>query len=52
MALGDQPILLSGQLIPQTDVDFITQYVGEGKLSQVMLIGNGLVVPHTTCARR
>ncbi len=44
MALGDQPILLSGQLIPQTTVDFITQYVGEGKLSQVMLIGNGLVV--------
>src|SRR5208283_959064 len=45
MALGDQPILLSGQLIPQPTSDFITQYVGEGKLSQVMLIGNSLVVP-------
>ena len=45
MALGDQPILLSGQLIPQPTSDFITQYVSEGRLSQVLLIGNSLVVP-------
>jgi len=45
MTVGDQPILFSGRLVPQPTYDFIKQSVRDGKLVQVMLIGNDLVVP-------
>ncbi|MFH0885428.1 MAG: cell wall-binding repeat-containing protein, partial [Candidatus Micrarchaeota archaeon] len=45
MIAGDQPILLSGRLVPQATYDFIKQNVRDNKLSGVMLIGNDLVVP-------
>lgn len=45
MALGDQPILLSGRLVPQSTYDFIKQRVKDDELINVMLLGNDLVVP-------
>ncbi|MDD5171463.1 MAG: hypothetical protein PHF60_00310 [Candidatus ainarchaeum sp.] len=45
MAEGKQPILLTGRLVPQGTYDFIKQYVRDGKLTGVMLVGNDLVVP-------
>jgi hypothetical protein len=45
MALGDQPVLLSGKLVPQPTYDFIKASVKNGKLVQIMLIGNDLVQP-------
>jgi hypothetical protein len=45
MALGDQPILLSGTIIPQPTYDFIKQNVRNDKLVSIMLLGNNLVVP-------
>jgi hypothetical protein len=45
MAEGDQPVLLSGRLVPQPTYDFIKEKVRSGKLAQIMLIGNDLVQP-------
>lgn len=45
MAAGDQPIVLSGPIVPQPTYDFIKESVREGRLQEVMLIGNDLVVP-------
>lgn len=45
MATDKKPIILAGKLIPQPTYDLIKSKVGEGKLSQVKLIGTDLVVP-------
>jgi hypothetical protein len=45
MVTGDQPVLLTGRLVPQATYDFMKQQVRDGKLGSVMLIGNDLVVP-------
>lgn len=45
MATGGQPLILTGTLVPQPTYDFIKQKVREGRLVQVMLIGNDLVMP-------
>ncbi len=45
MTAGDQPIILTGRLVPQVTYDFIKQSVRDNKLSGVMLVGNELVVP-------
>jgi hypothetical protein len=45
MTTGDQPIILSGRLVPQVTYDFIKQNVRDNKLTGVMLVGNDLVVP-------
>jgi hypothetical protein len=45
MTAGDQPIILSGRLVPQVTYDYLKQSVRDNKLSGVMLIGNDLVVP-------
>lgn len=45
MAAGDQPILLSGRLVPQGTYDFIKTKVRSNELNSVLLIGNELVVP-------
>jgi len=45
MTAGDQPIILSGRLVPQVTYDFIKQSVRDNKLGGVMLVGNDLVVP-------
>jgi hypothetical protein len=45
IASSGQPLILTGSLVPQVTYDFIKQKVREGKLSQIMLIGNQLVVP-------
>ncbi|MBD3210101.1 hypothetical protein GF318_01850 [Candidatus Micrarchaeota archaeon] len=45
MANGKQPILMSGKLVPQATYDFVKSKVRNDELTQVMLIGNELVVP-------
>ncbi len=45
IASGDQPLLLTGTLVPQPTYDFVKQQVSGGNLTQIMLIGNQLVVP-------
>ncbi len=45
MASGDQPLILTGRLVPQPTYDFIAQEVRAGRLTEIMLIGNDLVMP-------
>ncbi|MEW6036071.1 MAG: hypothetical protein AB1529_05640, partial [Candidatus Micrarchaeota archaeon] len=45
MASADQPVVLSGRIVPETTYEFLKRSVRQGKLAQVMLIGNELVIP-------
>lgn len=45
MLNGDRPLLLSGRLVPKPTYDFIKGRVSQGKLVQIMLIGNDMIVP-------
>ncbi len=45
MTVGNQALLLIGQLIPPVTYDFVKSEVKAGNLKSVMLIGNQMVVP-------
>ena len=44
-AQGEQPIILSGTLVPDVTYNYIKNKLKNDELASVMLIGNGLMVP-------